>query len=358
MMVITGLGMGGAEQVVVSLSDALASKGCDVLLIHLTGLAEIFPKNPKVKLVNLGMKSKLDFFNSLIKLRTQVISFKPDIVHSHMFHANIIARLLRLIVRIPRLICSAHSGNEGSKLRMLVYRITDVLADISTNVSTSAVELFIKKKASKLGRIISVYNGIDSDLFSFNFQKRLKQRQSLLIEENCPMILAVGRLHKAKDYPNLFYALTKLPVGLINYKLCIVGEGSLKLDLEELANDLQLKDKILFLGVRHDVADLMSAADVFVLSSAWEGFGLVVAEAMSCERVIVATDCGGVKEVVGDAGFLVKPQDSEALAKALYAAINLPVMQSKALGCAARKRVIELYSLEVALEKWLKLYAN
>jgi glycosyltransferase involved in cell wall biosynthesis len=357
-MIITGLGMGGAEQVVVSLSDALASKGCDVLIVYLTGLAEIFPKNPRVKLINLGMTSKLDFFKSLIKLRNLLINFRPDVVHSHMFHANILARILRLIVRFPRLICSAHSVNEGGVLRMLVYRITDTLADISTNVSISAVEFFIKKKASKLGRIIPVYNGIDADLFSFNFQKRLKQRQLLLIEESCRMILAVGRLHKAKDYPNLFYSLTKLAVGSINYKLCIVGEGSLRTELEMLANELKLRDKILFLGVRNDVADLMSAADVFVLSSAWEGFGLVVAEAMSCQRVIVATDCGGVKEVVGDAGFLVKPQDSEALAKALNVAINLSAMKSEALGCEARKRIIELYSLEVALEKWLKLYAG
>ncbi|WP_290434374.1 glycosyltransferase, partial [Aeromonas caviae] len=94
----------------------------------------------------------------------------------------------------------------------------------------------------------------------------------------------------------------------------------------------------------------------FVLSSAWEGFGLFVAEAMACERVVVATDCGGVKEVVGDAGFLVPPRDSQLLADALVKALSLPMAEKDKLKKLARSRVVESYSIDSVCEKWLSIY--
>src|SRR5690606_23776011 len=99
----------------------------------------------------------------------------------------------------------------------------------------------------------------------------------------------------------------------------------------------------------HDVPRLMSAADVFVLSSAWEGFGLVAAEAMACERVVVATDCGGVREVVGEAGYLVPTRNSQALAAALTNAISLSIAEKSRLGRRARQRVEAHYSLDQAI---------
>ncbi len=100
----------------------------------------------------------------------------------------------------------------------------------------------------------------------------------------------------------------------------------------------------------------MRAADVFVLSSAWEGFGLVVAEAMATEKVVVVTDSGGVKEVVGDCGLLVPPQNSEALADALETALNMPPDKAKALGEKARLRIVENFNLESVVARWLEIY--
>jgi len=100
----------------------------------------------------------------------------------------------------------------------------------------------------------------------------------------------------------------------------------------------------------------MSASDVFVLSSAWEGFGLVVAEAMACERVVVATDCGGVSEVVGSEGFLVEPNNNILLAQALDKALDLSDDERSSIGVSARKRIIDNYSLSANVEAYLKLY--
>ena len=105
-----------------------------------------------------------------------------------------------------------------------------------------------------------------------------------------------------------------------------------------------------FLGIRDDITRLMAAADVFVPSSVGEGFGLVVAEAMATECVVVATDSGGVREVLGDAGFLVPGRRS--IATALSTAVSLSQAEAMELGRAARRRVVDTYSFDRAMEKW------
>jgi glycosyltransferase involved in cell wall biosynthesis len=355
-LLITGLGMGGAEKVVTSLADALVARGHEVCIAYLTGVAVVLPTNVNIQVVSLGMNSAADAFSTFIKLRQLIRDFQPDVVHSHMVHANILARLVRLVTPMPRLISTAHNSNEGGKLRMLAYRLTDALVDVSTNVSEEAVAAYIKAKVCRPGRIVAVHNGIATDAFAFNPVARIRVRQSLSIDEGCRFILAVGRFHEAKDYPNLLNALAELPVEDINYQVCIAGDGPLKTEMQSLVAQLGLLERVRFLGVRHDVADLMSASDVFVLSSAWEGFPIVVMEAMANERVLVVTDCGGVREAVGETGYLVKPKNSKALAQALEKALQLPATVCATLGRAARNRVLENYSLDAVVEKWLQIY--
>ncbi|MEO5658923.1 MAG: glycosyltransferase [Polaromonas sp.] len=356
MFVITGLGMGGAEKVVTSLADAFAEKGHHVLIAYLTGDALVLPANPAIRIVDLHFKQPTNIIAAYFRFRRLVIDFKPDIVHSHMVHANILARLLRISTSLPRLISTAHSSNEGGRLRMLAYRLTDRLADISTNVSDEAVAAFIERKAANYGRMVTVHNGISTINFSFSFYARATIRQQLGIKDNCKLILAVGRLNDAKDYPNLFRALQRVNTSSIDFKVFIVGDGPLRGKLQAMMRELHLNDCVELLGTRHDVAKLMCAADVFVLSSAWEGFPLVVGEAMACECVVVATDCGGVSEFIGSTGYLVPCRRPAALAEALAAALALSPSASKTLGQAARQRVQDRYSLDAAVEKWLQLY--
>lgn len=357
LLIITGLGLGGAERQVIDLADAFVLRGHDVLIVALTGAVTVQPLSFKVQIQLLNMrKTIVGFVSTYMQLRNVILTFHPDVVHSHMVHANLISRLLRLSVCIPKLICTAHSVNEGGKLRMWAYRLTDSLADLSTNVSADAVAAFVAHCAVAPGRMISVSNGIDTARFVLDrFAGEVVRNQMNVVPE-VKIILAVGRLTKAKDYPNLLNAYRILDNSVVRTQLWIVGDGELRPELQDLVNMLSLNDNVRFLGMRHDVPNLMSAADVFVLPSAWEGFGLVVAEAMACERVVVATDCGGVREVLGDIGYLVKPRDSKALSEALQTALQLPAVQCATLGNAARQRVIDKYSLDAAVAKWLQIY--
>ena len=94
-------------------------------------------------------------------------------------------------------------------------------------------------------------------------------------------------------------------------------------------------------------------ADVYVMSSAWEGMPLVLLEAMACERLVVATDCGAVKEVLGDCGILVAPKNSSALVQGL----SFSPEAAKKQGQLARTRVVQMYSLNAVINQWLRLYS-
>lgn len=173
--IITGLGMGGAEKQTVLIANKMHEAGHNVMIISLTGDTLVKPTDG-VQLNELKLeKTPFSLFKGLFKVRKIIKKFKPDIVHSHMFHANLFARLLRTFTKIPVLICTAHNTNEGSSLRMLAYKYTDKLASLSTNVSQDAVDSFIQKGASTAARMIVVSNGIDTSQFDFSMDDRKKE---------------------------------------------------------------------------------------------------------------------------------------------------------------------------------------
>jgi len=357
LIVITGLGVGGAERLVTALADRYAAVGHEVLLLRLGGEAELTPQDHRVSLENLRMsRSPWSLLVGLVRFRRLVLTFKPDVVNSHLAHANILARLLRLITPMPRLISSAHNTTDGGRARMLGYRLTDGLANISTNVSREAVNAFQEKGAVRPGRMVAIHNGIDTSAFSFDPAARKRVREELGLAESTSLFLAVGRLCQQKDYPNLLRAFARISGTQNAPRLAIVGDGPLRADLDAMAAALMVKDRVHFLGIRHDIPALMAACDVFVLASAWEGFGLVVAEAMACERLVVATDCGGVREVVEQNGILVPPHECEALATALGKALHLGNEERSRLGRAARSRVIKYFSLNATADRYLGVY--
>lgn len=359
LFIITGLGMGGAERQVCDLVDKLAAQEHQVVLVSLTGSSINRPQSMAVKLVELEMaKSPFGFIKAYQSARNLINEFKPDVVHSHMVHANIFARLLRLTTDISRLVCTAHSTNEGGKGRILAYRLTDRLCDISTNVSQEAVDAFVQQGAVPAGRMVAIHNGINTEHFRYSSISRERLRAELGLADHIPLLLAVGRFTAAKDYPNLLTAFAALPPIFGVAQLAIIGIGEYERDIKARVISQGLSNRVHFLGLRRDVNEWMSAADVFILSSAWEGFGLVVAEAMACERVVVATDCGGVKEVVGDAGFLVPPKDSDKLASVMRDTLALSLDTRTHLGSLARKRVEDNYSLSSVCERWLRIYSG
>ena len=361
--VITGLGLGGAEKVVCDLADQMVKNGHTVKIAYLTGGKLVTPKSSDIEIIYLALNGINSFISASVKYRKLLKKFQPDVVHAHMVHANIFARLCRFFVKIPRLICTAHSNNEGGRLRMCAYRLTHNLADITTNVSQAASQNFENLGAVPKGGILTTYNGIDLNYFNKCKYEFNEIRSNLGADASTTIFLAVGRFHLAKDYPNLLKAFSiylRQQERVDNLKLYIAGDGDEQaiLELKALIKKYNLNNKVNLLGRREDIPALMSIANFFVLSSSYEGFGLVMAEAMACECFVIATDCGGSAEIMGDTGILVPAQNSEALAEALKQAVSKTPLEIQENNLKARQRVEELFSLEKSVENWLKIYRN
>ena len=347
--VITGLGLGGAEKVVCDLADQMSNLGHQVKIAYLTGEILVRPKNVNVDIIPLDLNNFYGLYLASKKYKKLIQDFQPDVVHAHMVHANIFSRINRIGCAIPKLICTAHNSNEGGRLRMIAYRLTNFLSDFNSNVSQEATESLISKGAFNYKNLTTVYNGID--LSKFKIFKTNKTNDEI-------MILSVGRFNEQKDYPNLFKAIKTLKDNSLieKFKFYIAGDGELRPKLEKLIKDLDILDKIVLLGKRSDIPELLNQADFFVLSSRHEGLPTVVIEAMACETFVIATDCGGSAEILGETGILVPIQNSEALAQAIQQAVNLTQEQIMDNNLRARQRIEEMFSLEKSVEKWLEIY--
>lgn len=346
--VITGLALGGAEKVVADLADQMSNLGHEVIIAYLTGDVLVRPRNLHIDIVALGLNNISHLYKASMKYRKLVQRFQPDVVHAHMIHANIFARINRIGCTIPKLICTAHSSNEGGKMRMLAYRLTNSLSNLNTNVSQEASKALISKGAFNQNNLITIYNGIDLNKFkSLNVDKSSDEI----------MVLSVGRFNEQKDYPNLFKAIFILKNQTSRkIKFYIAGDGELRFQLEQLIINLNISDNVVLLGKRSDIPSLLNKADYFVLASKYEGLPTVVIEAMACGKFVVATDCGGSREILGQTGILVPKENSEALAKGLNQALEYTPEQILENEKLARKRAEELFSLETSVNKWLALY--
>ena len=310
-----------------------------------------------IPLATLNMRRGVADPRAVFRLLKILREWKPDIVHSHMIHANLLARITRIFYKVPVLVSTAHNIDEGGRLREIAYRLTDPLADITTNVSRAAVERYIRIGAAPEGKIIFMPNGVDTLRFRPDQTLRKTLRDDLGVNGKF-VWLAVGRFEAAKDYPNMLWAFKAVVEKIQNTMLLLAGQGTLLDDIKKLAVDLGLTKKVRFLGVRRDVPELMNAADAFVMSSAWEGMPMVLLEAAACELPIVATDVGGNSEVVlhDKSGYIVPSQNPKALATAMIKMMNLPEPERKAMGRAGRAYIEANYSLERVVDQWETLY--
>lgn len=356
--VITDYPYGGAQTQVIDLAIRLKGRGWQVGVISI-----MTPEAPPlIKMLEdagipwktLGVTKGKVSPSIFLNMRRILKEWQPTVVHSHMVHANIFTRLARLISPMPILICTAHNINEGGRVRMLAYRLTDFLCEHTTNVSIAAVERYIDIKAAPKNKISFIPNGIDFSRFQQKPETRTALRSSLSLEQAF-VWLAVGRLEAQKDYPNMLQAFKTMSE---HHRLLIVGEGPLLASLQELAKSLDIDSRVSFLGRRTDVADLMNAADAYLMSSAYEGLPMVLLEAAASELPMVATDVGGNREIVLDTqnGYLVAAQNSEALAKAMQRLSSFEAPQRQAMGKRGREHVVATYDLEHVVSQWETLY--
>jgi glycosyltransferase involved in cell wall biosynthesis len=355
--VTTGLDRAGAEMQIRDLAVAYTARNHSVTVISLTrpkALVQDFAHHA-IALHDLGLdaakKSPVSFILAIFTARRLIQQLRPDIVHAHMVHANLFSRLARALGGWPPLICTAHNIHEGGRLRDWAYRLTNSFSSLNTTISKAATERFVSDRVFPAGTTLTVRNGIDVSKFQPRAARTMQNEDAVF------RWICVGRLHEQKDYPTLLRAMAQVP----NCSLSIYGVGALLASLHNLTGELGLGDRVQFLGAKDGIEFLMPNYDGFVLASAWEGFGLVVAEAMACELPVVATRSGGPQEILGEtesAGFLVDPRAPAALARAMQRMMALPEAERRGMGKAGRQRVVEQFSIDSVADRWLEIYGD
>ncbi|HEX7727621.1 MAG TPA: glycosyltransferase [Terracidiphilus sp.] len=357
--ILTSLGIGGAEKQVLALAERMAQRR-HVVLVLVLRQRQPNQWSTSVDVCYLGMRrNPFAILRGLFHARHALRAFKPDLLHSHTYPANMIARVLRLIGAAPAVLTTIHNVYEGGVLRMMAYRATDWLTVHTTAVSAAAARRFVRLHAVPARKCSVVPNAIDVDGFVTNAERRHYMRGKEGAGSDFIWI-AAGRITAAKDYPNLLRAFAQVHAVEPRTQLWIAGEGSANAE-EELRRAIAespYPDAVRLLGLRRDIPDLLDAADGFVLSSAWEGMPLIVGEAMAMEKPVAATDVGGVREIVGNAGEIVPANASAALAEAMGHIMHFSRTEFDALGHAARQRIAEKFSMETRAVEWEQLYDN
>ncbi len=275
-----------------------------------------------------------------------------DILHSFLVHASGYAWPARRLARVPRLITSARNCQSAGGVRDWVigqaFRGSDAIV-----CNGEAVRAFVARQYGASGpRCRVIYNGVDLARF------RARKSASRPREDGAgPTIITVGRLVAQKDVPLFLQAADLLRRRHPTARFLVVGDGPLRRDLQSEAAALGLGSAVAFLGERADIPDLLGTADVFWLTSAWEGLPNVLLEALASAVPVVTRDVGAAREIVrhGQTGYIVPARDPGAFAAHTGAILASPET-GRAMGLAGRRVVEETFSLAAMVRATERLY--
>ncbi len=271
---------------------------------------------------------------------------RVDLLHVNSYVPGNYARLAGALMQVPIIIDHWHGFTRFNGKRRLICRLLGRFTDVSIAVSHGVRDYLLKECGLDPARVRVVHNGVDIAAIDAA-RPGPEVRRALGLPDEAPVIGLVGRLdHWGKGHRELFEAMARLK-DRHPCQALIVGGGRREDEVRALAASLGLADAVHFLGQRQDVPDLLHAMDIFVLPSYSEGVSLALLEAMAAGLPVIATNVGGLPEVVtdGDNGLLIPPKDPEALAEALARLLDAPDFAKK-LGENARRQVREHFSLD------------
>lgn len=357
LFVITMLDLGGAEVQTAALARQFVKRGWQVDVVGLMearALAEEL-RAAGIGVHSLGMRRGVPDPRAVLRLARLYRRLQPDVVHSHMVHANLLARAARLVQPLRLLISTAHNIDEGGRKMDVAYRLSDAASELTTNVSEAGLARYRSVRAVRPDRSLFVPNGVDLEEFAVPPGAGASIRAQLGLADRF-VWLAVGRFREQKDYPNMLRAFAGQ--GRDSH-LLICGDGELLPDMKELARTLGVADRVTFLGLRNDVPALLGSADGYLMSSAWEGLPLVLLEAAAAGLPAVATDVGGNADIVRPgSGILVPPGDHAALAAAMTELGQTPAANRREMGAAAREYVRRTYDIDRVVGTWENIYRH
>ncbi|MBI5286781.1 MAG: glycosyltransferase family 4 protein, partial [Deltaproteobacteria bacterium] len=375
---ITRLDRGGPPRLLLRLAEETRKKGFDVVIVsgpskepekdmerftERTGIpVRIVPQ--LVRDVS-PLKDILALFSLIHIIRKE----SPSIIHTHTSKAGFLGRVagrvcgVRCIVHTPHgHIFYGYYGRIKTRLFIVLERIASCFCDRITTLTELEKEDYIRLKVAREDKLIPIYCGVDlgdfteEGLLDIRDELKLAPDRSIQgLDKGTKLIGWVGRLEEVKGCFVFLEACRLIKEEFPEVKFLLAGDGPLRKEIEDWA-EVHLKGSLLLLGHRTDIPKIMRGIDIFVLTSLNEGFGLVLVEAMAAGKPVVATNVGGVSEIVldGETGLLVPAGGSEGVARAVETLLSNPAL-ALGLGKKGKERA-QLFDIERMTDKTINLY--
>ena len=358
---ITGLETGGAEGMLARLVTGSDRRRFRSVVISMTppGMIGRAISEAGIALRSLDMRRGMPDPRGVWRLRQVLREFRPDILQTWLYHADILGLAAQRLGWTSRLVWNLRcTESVGSALVRGWLSRWSGLPD-AVVVNAREVERFHRALGYHPRRWAHIPNGFDLAALCPAAGARVRCRATLGIAENAFVVLLPARHHPMKDHANFFAAAGRFAAVRSEARFVLVG-GGVTPDNPAIAAALaaeRIGDRTILLGERANLRDVYPAADVVSLSSAFgEGFPNVLGEAMGCGIPCVATDVGASAEIIGGVGVVVPPRDAAALAAAWEQLAAIGTAARAALGAAARARIVEHYDLASVTAQYAALY--
>lgn len=364
---ITDLDLGGAETALVKLLAAHRHAPYTPVVVSMTGRGALGDavEAEGVALHSLGMRRGHIDLVGLFRLIGLLRRYRPAILQSWMYHADLLGLIAGRLTRVPRILWNVRCSNMDMRAYPRMSRlVVRVLARLSRQpeavvVNSLAGQAWHQRLGYRPRRWEYIPNGFDTARFRPDAEARAAVRAELGIASQAPLIGMLARIDPSKDHCGFLAAAARLSERRPDAHFLLAGTG-IAADNPALADAAAaLGARLHLLGERRDAARLIAALDIATLSSAFgEGFPNFIGEAMACAVPCVVTDVGDSRRIVGDCGLVVPPSDADALAEAWARLIAIGPDARAEIGAAARARIEALFTAEAAARKYQALYAG
>ena len=286
---------------------------------------------------------------------------KPDIVHTHLIHGDLYGTLAARLAGVPFVVSSKHN-DDVFRQRGFYAWLDRAMARYQNRIITISHHLkrfHVDVEGLPVGKIVTIHYGLDPNAFLQGVGEGVDVRTELDIPADAPLVGVVGRLTEQKGHAYLLEAFVTVVQELPSARLLVVGDGELRPALERQAAHLGLRGGVTFTGHREDVPRIMMALDVLVMPSLWEGFGLVLLEAMAASKPVIASQVSAIPEIVveGETGLLVPPKDPENLSRALLALLRDPAW-AREMGRRGCQRLEQQFTVARMVEQTQAVYES
>ena len=359
-------GIAGSERHLLTLLPGLRAAGIDVDMIVLgrADQAVRFVERLKALGVPVTWLSLTRHLSPgiIAPLVRHFQDIKPDIVHTHLIHAEIYGTLAARNARIPHVVTSRHNIDQFRK--MIPFRAASFatwqMVDGGITISDAVKDFTLRVEPSSRGKLRTVHYGLHPPPGEPNASsRRAELRKEWGIRLDAPVIGSISRLIEQKGLHFGLEAFAQVYKQIPDAHYVIAGDGVLRQELAEQANRLGLYESVHFLGWQDRADELYDGFDVFLMPSLWEGFGLTLLEAMSHHLPIVTTNVSAMPEIVveGETGYLVNPADSQALVEPLIRLLRDRDLSDR-MGKAGRARLERSFTVEKMVSETIDFYCN